>query len=96
MINEIAGRGWLRTTLGSSTASYSLRLKDADSISPEMSAEGLLRADITMMVEAQEGGRATLVLENGRGVAVRVLELAPEGLRVRVDEPLSFWPGADT
>jgi hypothetical protein len=93
MIRTIAGNGWLRTALGSTTAAYSIQLQGDDPAAPGASAQGYLIADVSLMVEAQAAGRATLVLENGHSVAVRVMELAPDGLKVRIAEQLSFWPG---
>lgn len=70
----IRATGWLRASgFGSSTATFELDL----STTP---ASGRIQAEITMMVEAMAAGRATLVTESGRWIAIRPTGRTSQGL----------------
>lgn len=70
---RVQGRGWLRVpAYGSTTATYEMEIAcDAHGVAIE--ARGVLRADISMMIEARAGGRASLVLDNGQWLSINVL-----------------------
>lgn len=70
---HVQGRGWLRVpAYGSTTATYDIEIEcDAHGVAIE--ARGVLRADISMMIEARACGRASLVLENGQWLSIDVL-----------------------
>lgn len=78
----IKARGWLRTgSVGSSTASFEIRFG-------ANGARGIVRSELTVIVEAMEAGRAMLVTETGRWIRIRPLESTPEGLTFSVtDDP---------
>ena len=83
MQRKISARGWLRTrSLGSSTARFDIEINDGGAI-------GVVRSEMSVIVEAIAEGRATLVTESGRWIAIRPTERTPDGLAFTVLEDLA-------
>lgn len=79
----INATGWLRASgFGSSTAKFEIDL----STSP---ASGRVQTEMTMMVEAMATGRATLVTESGRWIAIRPTGRTADGLAFMVLDDLA-------
>ncbi|WP_245516296.1 hypothetical protein [Ancylobacter aquaticus] len=79
----IRATGWLRASgFGSSTAKFEIDL----STSP---ASGQVESELTMVVEAMAAGRATLVTESGRWVAIRPTGRTANGLSFTVLDDLA-------
>ena len=80
MNRKISARGWLRTSgLGSSTARFEIDIEDG-------TAHGVVRTEMAVIVQAIAEGRATLVTESGRWIAIRPLDRTPDGLAFTVLE----------
>jgi hypothetical protein len=71
----LAGAGWLRTRAsGASTATYEIsiwrRIRGPNA--GEFVGKGVLRAEITMLIEARIAGRAALILADGESIAIEI------------------------
>ncbi|MCS0493885.1 hypothetical protein NVS89_02160 [Ancylobacter sp. MQZ15Z-1] len=83
----LAGSGWLRTAFASSTADYEITLRRPDTAGAPSFAEGVLRAEVTIMIEARAARRATLVLASERSAPIEIRDLTPAGLTFRLLHP---------
>lgn len=70
----IKATGWLRASgFGSSTATFEIDLG-------AQKPSGHVRSEMTMIIEAMAAGRATLVTEGGRWLAIRPTRRTADGL----------------
>lgn len=78
----IRATGWLRASgFGSSTATFEIDLGSAQ-------ATGRVQSEVAMIIEVMAAGRATLVAEAGRWIAIRPREQTADGLAFTVlDDP---------
>lgn len=82
----VKGSGWLRTSFASSTARYEIRMREGQEEAWTTPADGVLQAELAIMVEALASGVATLVLDTEHSVRVSIRDLTPAGLSFDVIE----------
>ncbi len=78
MVGKIQAKGWLRASdFGSATASFEIRFERGGAV-------GEVRSELAVITEAKAAGRANLVTETGRWIAIRPLEMTGTLLTFRV------------
>lgn len=94
MIPErLEGSGWLRTRgWGSSTAVYEIELRRQEG-GPGIAADGTLRAEVAIMIEARSARRAVLVLASGEAIAIEIVDMTPAGLVFHVVDDVAALAG---
>lgn len=78
MVRTIQAKGWLRASdFGSATASFEIRFESDGAV-------GEVRSELAVLTEAKAAGRANLVTEAGRWIAIRPLDMTGSLLTFRV------------
>ncbi|WP_371348130.1 hypothetical protein [Ancylobacter sp. IITR112] len=78
MVRTIQAKGWLRASgFGSATASFEIRFERDGAV-------GSVRSELAVITEARAAGRANLVTEAGRWIAIRPLDTNGTLLTFRV------------